>query len=158
MYLRGVREGGRSRRQPPPTSPPARRSHSGGGCWYIALPALLIAIAVVVVAWVFFTAQNSDTVATFTPVSVATNIETSTPIPSLRSTGSPSPTPYQPYQPHCNTDTCSANGSTDTNEYAYTIAVTCPYTDTDLDPYEYIDADEYAYTITVTCSIHRYRP
>ena len=61
-----------------PTPSPARRSHSGSGGLYIAI-AILIAIAVLFVALFFSNRLNSDPVATFTPVSVATNIETSTP-------------------------------------------------------------------------------
>ena len=86
-----------SKDAPPTTPPPPRHptgSQSGGGGLYGAF-ALLIAIVVVVVAWVFFTRLDSDPVATFTPVSVATNIETSThtPTPTPTATHMPTPTP-----------------------------------------------------------------
>ena len=76
--------------KPPPTPPDARRpagSQSGGGGsgWKFASIALAIAL-IAVVAWVFFSGQDSRQVATATPVSVAKAIETSTP------THTPSPT------------------------------------------------------------------
>ena len=84
--------------KPPPTPPDARRpagSQSGGGGsgWKFASIALAIAL-ISVVAWVFFSGQDSRQVATATPVSVAKAIETSTPTntPSPTSTHTPLPT------------------------------------------------------------------
>ena len=91
---------------PPPNPPHARRSagsQSGGGSgWKYLAIALGIAL-VAVVAWVFSTGQNSDPVASFTPVSVVTNIETSTPthtpVPTATHTPTLTPVPTATHTP-----------------------------------------------------------
>ena len=75
---------------PPPTLTfcsrqlPSSQSGGGGSGWKNLAIALAVA-HVAVVAWVFVAGQNSDPVATFTPVSVVTIIETSTPTRYARS-------------------------------------------------------------------------
>ncbi len=74
---------------PPPTRhPPSSQSGGGGSGWKYLAIVLGVALAAIV-AWVFFSGQDSDPVATFTPVAVVTNIDTSTP------THTPSPTATQ---------------------------------------------------------------
>ena len=92
---------------PPPTPPPARHlpnSQSGGdgsGWKYLAI-ALGVAL-VAVVTWVFFSGQHSDPVATFTPVSAVTIIETSTPthtpVPTATHTPTLTPVPTATHTP-----------------------------------------------------------
>ena len=105
---------------PPPIPPPARRSptaQSGGGGFSWKYLAIALGVALVaVVTWVFFSGQHSDPVATFTPVSVVTIIETSTPthtpvptathtpthtpVPTATHTPTHTPVPLQPIRRH----------------------------------------------------------